>query len=67
MAPPDPDLRTLERAARARQKAEDQLRAARESVRDEIIAAHAAGASLSAIGRVIGVSRQRVAAIVEEG
>jgi hypothetical protein len=48
------------RAERAMREAQRELEAA-------IRAAHAAGESYSAIGRIVGVTRQRIAQIVEGG
>jgi hypothetical protein len=47
-----------------RNRAEQALRDAQRELEVAIRAAHASGESLSAIGRVAGVSRQRVAQIV---
>jgi Mn-dependent DtxR family transcriptional regulator len=53
------------RASQRVQKAEDQLAAAREAFYAEIQASRAAGVTLSAISRALGVSRQRVQQIIE--
>ena len=43
------------------------MREAQRELEDSIRAARAAGESYSAIGRVVGVTRQRIAQIVEGG
>jgi DNA-directed RNA polymerase specialized sigma24 family protein len=53
------------RAAEKRQRAEENVRHAQRELEAAIVDAHRAGESYSAIGRVLGISRQRVAQIVE--
>jgi hypothetical protein len=60
-------LTVLGQATRKVQRAEENLRQSRRELHEAMRAAHAAGISYSAIGRVVGVSRQRVAQIVERG
>jgi DNA-directed RNA polymerase sigma subunit (sigma70/sigma32) len=60
---------SLSRVARAAERAkreEHALRAAREELRHAILAARDAGESLAAIGRTLGVTRQRVKQIISE-
>jgi hypothetical protein len=58
-------LSELESAAEALRQAEDGLEAARERFRAALVAARDAGASLALLGRNVGLSRQRVAQIIE--
>jgi hypothetical protein len=46
--------------------AEDVLEQRRADLREALRAAHQAGASYALLGRVVGLTRQRVARIVEE-
>lgn len=52
------------RAAAELRAAEDEVAAARQRFREALRAAHNAGASYALIGRVVGLSRQRVARII---
>ena len=49
----------------ARRRAEEDLERARQEFYAEVMAARGAGASLSAMGRALGVSRQRMQKLVE--
>lgn len=60
-----PALSRIARAVAARDRAEDGLRQARRDLERAIVTAYQAGESYSAIGRVVGITRQRVAQIVE--
>jgi hypothetical protein len=53
-------LTRVARAASKARRAEDTLRAAREELHATILAAREAGESLTAIARVVGVTRQRI-------
>jgi hypothetical protein len=60
---------TLAEAARCMAEvraAEDNLNELRERFRDALRAAHAAGADYALLGRVVGLTRQRVARIIGE-
>jgi hypothetical protein len=46
---------------------EDELATARDEFRDALRAAHAAGVPFAVLGRLVGLSRQRVARIVADG
>ena len=59
------ELRDLERVARRVEKATADLATARRAQRGAIRAAHAAGASYTAIGNVVGISRQRVKQLID--
>jgi predicted transcriptional regulator len=61
---PDP-LAAIRDAARRVDAAEGDLRAARAAFRDAIIDARQAGVTLEKIGKELGVTRQRVAQILE--
>lgn len=61
--PGNPLTRVARAAAKAR-RAEDAVRAARAELRGAILAAREAGESLSAIARVVGVTRQRINQII---
>jgi 2-keto-3-deoxy-L-rhamnonate aldolase RhmA len=65
MAKDEPDLRRLVRAAQRAGKAEGQLEQARLELYAEIRKAHAQGASLSAMARELGVSRQRMQKLMQ--
>jgi DNA-directed RNA polymerase sigma subunit (sigma70/sigma32) len=54
----------LEAAVRRVQQAEKELANSRSALRSAIIAAHRAGMSLTEIGVIVGVSRQRVKQII---
>jgi DNA-directed RNA polymerase specialized sigma24 family protein len=55
----------LEAARRRVVDAEAALASARSSLRAEIVKAHRAGVSQSEIGRIVGISRQRVKQLIE--
>ena len=59
-------LRHVERAAAKVAKTKTAEEEARRQLRLAVKKAHAGGCSLSSIGRVLGVSRQRVAELVRE-
>jgi biotin operon repressor len=65
MAKDDPPLKALLRAADRVKRAETQLELARAALYAEITKARAAGVSLSALSRALGVTRQRVQKLVE--
>lgn len=58
-------LNEVEAASAALHAAEADLEAARERFRKALTDAHKAGASLALLGRTVGLSRQRVAQLVE--
>jgi DNA-directed RNA polymerase specialized sigma24 family protein len=58
-------LRAILRASERVRAAEATLGQRREDYREAIAAAHSAGVSLAAIGRALGVTRQRVKRIIE--
>lgn len=58
-------LRAILRAAERVRDAEEALLARREEYRQAIALAHDDGVSLSAIGRELGVTRQRVKQIID--
>lgn len=60
-------MQRLDRAAKALLHAEAATHEARVALYAAIKAAHTSGASLAAIGRIVGLSRQRVAHIVKHG
>lgn len=62
----DRALRAVEKAAGRATGAEDALRAQRAALKDAVRQAVDVGVSLSAIGRALGVSRQRVKQMLEE-
>ena len=66
MTEQDRALRAVEKAAGRAVGAENALRAQRAALKDAVRAAVDVGVSLSAIGRAIGVSRQRVKQMLEE-
>jgi DNA-directed RNA polymerase sigma subunit (sigma70/sigma32) len=57
-------LTRVARAAAKARRAEDAVRAARAELRAAIVAAREAGESLTAIARVVGVTRQRIKQII---
>ena len=57
-------LTRVARAAAKARRAEDAVRAARAELRAAIVSAKEAGESLTAIARVVGVTRQRVNQII---
>jgi DNA invertase Pin-like site-specific DNA recombinase len=57
-------LTGVARAAAKARRAEDAVRAARAELRAAVVQAREAGESLSAIARVVGVTRQRVNQII---
>lgn len=57
-------LTRVARAATKARRAEDAVRAARAELRAAIVAAREAGESLTAIARVVGVTRQRIKQII---
>lgn len=59
-------LKAIRHALEGIKNAEADLAARRAEYRRAIAAAHAGGLSLSAIGRELGVSRQRVKNIIDE-
>jgi DNA invertase Pin-like site-specific DNA recombinase len=59
-------LRRLERAAQRARKAENDLAAARAELRRRLVEAEKAGASISELARRLGVSRQRVYALLND-
>jgi DNA-directed RNA polymerase specialized sigma24 family protein len=64
-----PDDPLLARVLRARQRIREQeadLTEARREFRAALVAAHQGGHSYAAIGRALGVSRQRVAEMIQE-
>jgi DNA-directed RNA polymerase specialized sigma24 family protein len=61
---PDSPLTRVARATTKARRAEDAVRAARAELRAAIVAAREAGESLSAIARVVGVTRQRIKQII---
>ena len=61
---PGSPLTGVARAAAKARRAEDAVRAARAELRGAIVAARGAGESLSAIARVVGVTRQRINQII---
>ena len=64
MRMPEPSLEAVVRAADRVRTAEERLRHARAELRATILSAHGDGTSFAAIGRALGVTRQRVAQIV---
>jgi hypothetical protein len=58
-------LRAVEELAEQLLEAEDELERVRGQFRDTLRGAHAEGASYALLGRVVGLSRQRVAQIIE--
>ena len=62
---PNSSLTTVVRAAERVRRAEERLLRARAELRAAIVAAHEGGASLAAIARALGVTRQRVAQIAQ--
>src|SRR4051794_199185 len=62
-----PALARVVRAAKARERAKDDLTEAQRNFARVVSEAHEAGESYTAIGRVLGVTRQRVAQIIESG
>ena len=60
-------LARVERAAGKVTKTKAADEKARRDLRAAVREAHAGGCSLAAIGRVLGVSRQRIAELVKEG
>lgn len=66
MSEQDKALRAVEKAAGRATGAEDVLRAQRAALKDAVREAVSVGVSLSAIGRAIGVTRQRVKQMLEE-
>jgi hypothetical protein len=58
-------LRDVETAVERLRVAEDELDRERGLLRDALRGAHAVGASYALLGRVAGLSRQRVAQIIE--
>jgi DNA-binding XRE family transcriptional regulator len=59
-------LTRVARAAAKARRAEDAVRAARAELRAAVVQAREAGESLSAIARVVGVTRQRINQIIGE-
>ena len=57
-------LSAVSEALEAVQKAEAELERARRKLRTALRAAHKAGASYSLLGRLVGLSRQRVAQLI---
>jgi hypothetical protein len=57
-------LTRVARAAAKTRRAENAVRAARAELRAAIVAAREAGESLTAIARVVGVTRQRIKQII---
>jgi hypothetical protein len=66
MTEQDKALRAVEKAAGRAVGAEEALRVQRAALKDAVRQAVGVGVSLSAIGRAIGVSRQRVKQMLEE-
>jgi hypothetical protein len=64
MEMPSSLLTRVARAAAKARRAEDAVRAARAELRAAIVAAREAGESLTAIARVVGVTRQRIKQII---
>jgi hypothetical protein len=64
LVPLSPALRRVQRARAARERARDRLREVQREYEQAVRDAYDAGESLSAIGRVLGVTRQRVKQIV---
>jgi hypothetical protein len=58
-------LKAVEDAVSAYREAEDLLEAERERLYEALRKAHAAGASFALLGEIAGLSRQRVAQIME--
>jgi hypothetical protein len=58
-------LTAVTEAAKATRVAEADLEDAREALRDALIEAHEAGAPFSLLGDLAGLSRQRVAQLVQ--
>ena len=61
----EPSLARLLRAFQRVRRAEEELERARQEFYAEVMAARGAAASLSAMGRALGVSRQRMQKLVE--
>ena len=59
------DLQRVERAATKVRRSEGTLREARGELRSAIVTARQAGETLTAIARVLGVSRQRVKQLLD--
>ena len=59
-------LERVRKAAEKAEAAEASRQEAREQLRQAVVAAHEGGHSYTAIGRVLGVSRQRVAELVQQ-
>ncbi len=64
--PGDPLLSRLLRARERIREQEADLTAARREFRAALVAAHEGGHSYTAIGRALGVTRQRVAEMIQE-
>jgi len=62
----DDPLERVRRAAAKAEAAEVSRQEAREQLRQAVVEAHEGGHSYTAIGRVLGVSRQRVAELVQQ-
>lgn len=60
----EPSIAAIVRAAERVRGAEERLRRARAELRAKIVAAHEGGTSFAAIARALGVTRQRIAQIV---
>jgi DNA-directed RNA polymerase specialized sigma24 family protein len=59
-------LERVRKAAAKADAAEASRQEAREQLRQAVVEAHEGGHSYTAIGRVLGVSRQRVAELVQQ-
>ena len=59
-------LERVRKAAEKAEAAEASRQEAREQLRQAVVEAHEGGHSYTAIGRVLGVSRQRVAELVQQ-
>ncbi len=58
-------MAAVSEAIEAVREAEDELEATRKQLRRALASAHQAGASYSLLGRLTGLSRQRVAQLVD--
>ena len=65
MAEVDAALRRLEKAAQRARRAEDDLAERRAQLRQALVDAKKAGASISELARRLGVSRQRIYALLD--
>jgi hypothetical protein len=59
-------MAAVSEALEAVRGAEDDLEVARKQLRNALAAAHKAGASYSLLGRLTGLSRQRIAQLIDK-